>query len=83
MKGFILSSAILAVFLFLFMGQKSQDHPEKWNQNPSMTRIYQSGEYVPLPQSDNIIFSTSTRYIPTPSGVLAVSPNFRVHPSAG
>lgn len=64
------------------MGQKSQDNPEKWN-NPAMTRIYQQSEYVPLPQSDNVVFSTSPRTISTPNGTFAVSPNFRVHPSAG
>ena len=68
---------------FLFMGQKSQDNPQRWNIDPSMSRIYPSGEYSPLPQIENQVFSTSDRIIPTPIGTFAVSPNFRVHPSAG
>lgn len=66
-----------------FMGQKSGDIPQKWNINPNMTRIYQMSEYSPLPQSDNIVFSTAPRFVSTPNGTFAVSPNFRVHPSAG
>src|SRR6187549_1537937 len=83
MKGFLLSVFALTACLFLFMGQKSQDNSERWNQDPRMTRILQQGEYIPLPQNDNISFSNTTRFIPTPIGVFAVSPNFRVHPSAG
>ncbi len=83
MKGFLLLLPILVIGLFLFTGQKSPDNSAKWNSDPSMTRIYQTGEYIPLPQSDNTVFSTSTRYVSTPIGVFAVSPNFRVHPSAG
>ncbi|MBS1518092.1 MAG: hypothetical protein JSS91_08385 [Bacteroidetes bacterium] len=82
MKKLFLYSAVLITGMLLFMGQKSNDNPARWN-DPVMTRIYQQGEYSPLPQSDNIVFSTSPRTISTPNGTFAVSPNFRVHPSAG
>ncbi|MBK8382030.1 MAG: hypothetical protein IPL16_09090 [Ignavibacteria bacterium] len=83
MKKFLFLLPVLSLSLILFMGQKSQDRPEKWNIDSRMTRMIQQSEYVPLPQNDNVVFSTSTRYISTPNGVYAVSPNFRVHPSAG
>ncbi|MEO8666341.1 MAG: hypothetical protein ABI462_12680 [Ignavibacteria bacterium] len=31
--------------------------PGKWNKSPEMTRIYTSGQYAPLPQQENIVFS--------------------------
>ena len=82
MKKLLFFISVFCVGAFFFMGQKSQDNSQKWN-DPSMTRIIQESEYIPLPQSDNLVFSTSTRYVSTPNGVFAVSPNFRVHPSAG
>lgn len=69
--------------MFFFMGQKSPDNSPRWNPDPSMTRIYTEGLYNPLPQSENIVFSTDPRNSITPIGTFAVSPNFRVHPSAG
>jgi hypothetical protein len=83
MKKHLLLLPVIALSIFLFTGQKSQDRTEKWNPDPSMMKIYQQGAYIPLPQNDNLVFSTSARYISTPNGVFAVSPNFRVHPSAG
>jgi hypothetical protein len=82
LKKLILVVPVFILAALVFMGQKSQDTPERWN-DPAMTRIYQMSEYVPLPQSDNVVFSTSPRNISTPNGVYAISPNFRVHPSAG
>lgn len=82
MKKLLFLISLFCLGAFFFMGQKSQDNSPKWN-DPSMTKIYQQGEYIPLPQSDNIVFSTSPRNVSTPNGVFAVSPNFRVHPSAG
>lgn len=75
--------SVLLVSMFFFMGQKSPDSSPRWNPDPRMTRIYTAGEYSPLPQIDNIIFSTEPRNTITPIGTFAVSPNFRVHPSSG
>jgi len=83
MKKFLLLFSVFITGIAIFTGQKSQDNSANWNKDPRMTRIYQQGTYTPLPQSDNYIFSNETRYISTPNGVFAVSPNFRVHPSAG
>ncbi|MBL8006888.1 MAG: exo-alpha-sialidase, partial [Ignavibacteria bacterium] len=83
MKKLLLLLPLIFLSLIIFTGQKSQDQPERWNPDPSMTRIYAESEYIPLPQNDNVIFSTATRMISLPNGVFAVSPNFRVHPSAG
>lgn len=83
MKRFLFFLSVLFTGSLLFMGQKSQDNPERWNIHPSMSRIYPSGEYSTLPQNDNLVFSENDRIIPTPIGTFAVSPNFRVHPSAG
>ena len=80
MKKLFLFPVIIISF-FLMTGQ---DTPQdaKWNQSSSMTRIYQMSEYAPLPQSD-VSFGTSTQFIYTPNGIYGVTPNFRVHPSAG
>jgi hypothetical protein len=87
MKKLILFIPVFIAGLLIFSGQKSPDSNEnnntRWNKDSRMTRIIQEGEYAPLPQSDNIVFSTVVRDISTPNGILAVSPNFRVHPSAG
>ncbi|MEO6696246.1 MAG: T9SS type A sorting domain-containing protein [Ignavibacteria bacterium] len=81
MKKLFFLFPIIIIGFFLMTGQ---DTPQtaKWNQHSSMTRINQSGEYSPLPQSD-IIFSNSPRFVSTPQGVYELLPNFRVHPSAG
>jgi len=73
----------IALCYFIMTGQRSPDVPEKWNIDPSMTRMYTSGQYAPLPQQDYVPPSTETRMVPTPIGVFGISPNFRVHPSAG
>lgn len=83
MKKLLLLLPLIFLSLIIFTGQKTQDQSERWNPDPSMTRIYAESEYIPLPQNDNVIFSTATRMISLPNGVFAVSPNFRVHPSAG
>ncbi|MBK8382027.1 MAG: sialidase family protein [Ignavibacteria bacterium] len=72
--------------LFLFMGQKSINKPEKWNIDPQQTGIYDPNviSTAPLPQEyDYFNPNNTTRYISSPSGVYAVNPNFRILPRAG
>lgn len=72
--------------LFLFMGQKSINKPEKWNVDPQQTGIYDPNVITtaPLPQEyDYFNPNTATRYISSPNGVYAVAPNFRILPRAG
>lgn len=83
MRKFIPFSSVLLFAVFFFMGQKSPDSSPRWNPDPSMTRLYTQGIYSPLPEQDNYTVSNDPRYTITPIGTFAVSPNFRVHPSAG
>lgn len=83
MKNFLfLLPAFIAGF-FIYSGQSFKDAPEKWNQNPAMTRVIPTGEYISLPQQENekTVYSTQPRIINTEQGDYVVSPTFRVHPS--
>ncbi len=84
MKKLFLFIPIFCIGAFLFMGQKSNDQPEKWNLDPQQTGIYDPSVLIntPLPQDyDNIyIPNTATRYISDPNGIYAVNPNFRILP---
>ena len=81
-KLFIFFPAVLIGF-FILTGQSYQNDPRKWNQDPRMSKIISSGEYAPLPNDNNMKFSTEARIISTPDGDFSVSPNFRVHPNDG
>jgi hypothetical protein len=65
----------------------SQDKPsaEKWNQDPRMTAIYPTGQYVQLPQQ--LIHEDPVpkvaRVYNTNIGTMLVNPNFRIHPNPG
>ena len=57
--------------LFLFMGQKSINKPEKWNIDPQQTGIYDPNviSTAPLPQEyDYFNPNNTTRYISSPCG---------------
>lgn len=72
--------------IFLFMGQKSINKPEKWSLDPQQTGIYDPNviSNAPLPQEYDYVNSNSvTKYISSPNGVYAVAPNFRILPRAG
>lgn len=74
------------VGLFLFMGQKSNNKPEKWSIDPQQTGIFDPSvvSTAPLPQEFDYYNPNSvTRYISSPNGVYAVAPNFRILPRAG
>ncbi len=81
-KILILLPAFIAGF-FMYSGQNFKEAPEKWNQNPAMTRIIPTGEYNRLPQEDfkNPVYSTEPRIISTEQGDYVVTPSFFVHPS--
>lgn len=87
MKKLFYFLPVLFIGAFLFMGQKSNDGPEKWNLGPQETGIYDPSvlNNTPLPQDyDNtFIPNTATRYISDPNGIYAVNPNFRILPRSG
>lgn len=69
--------------LILFTGQKSKDQPEKWNQIPLSTKIFNPEVKAssPLPQvTDYINQVTEPRIINDPNGIFAINPNVRVLP---
>lgn len=81
-KIFIIFSLALVSY-FLFTGQSAITNSGSGNPDPRMTRIQSTGDYVPLPQVYNKVFSTQPRVINSGAEVLTVFPNFRVHPSFG
>lgn len=83
MNSKALSHFFLFVCLFVSLNTVlAQDDSPRWNIDPR-TRIdlAPDGNYVQLPEGDNMNFSNEVRYINTPQGVFAVGPNFRVHPT--
>ena len=81
---------VFALLFLLMTGQRTTrnantEESPRWNLDPRTTiGLYPSGEYTELPQTDNFVpFTTEPRNISTPIGTFSVSPNFRVHPSAG
>lgn len=83
MKKYLFLLAAVTVSYFIVTGQSTQDNSVKWNIAPEMTRVVPDGEYINLPQNSNIVFSTENRKVYTNNGIYDVTPNFRVHPSAG
>ena len=83
MKKILSVFAIFAIGFVIFTGQKFDNNDPKWNQHPASTRFMTTGQYDNLPSypnTDNYVNpNTITRYIYTPQGVMAVSPNFRLH----
>ena len=76
----ILLMAIVFGF-YLFTGQNFSENEKRWNQDPRMTRLYMTDQYVPLPVDNNYQFSTQSRILNTPIGTFVINPNFLVHPS--
>jgi hypothetical protein len=78
MKKLFLLLPVILIGVMLFMGQKSLDS-EKWNTDPSMTRIQPSDDYSPylptLPK--NFVFTTEPRM----EGPYLVGPNVRPYPT--
>ncbi|MBV6479073.1 MAG: hypothetical protein HGGPFJEG_01834 [Ignavibacteria bacterium] len=74
---------ILIPVLFIgFLLLTGQDFPDKkWSRDPRMTRLYMTGQYVPLPVDNHYQFSTQARVIHTINGDYIVNPNYLVHPS--
>jgi len=68
----------------LFTGQNfKQQDDRKWSTDPRMTKIYPTGNYVPLPQVNNYIHSNKIPIVYyTPTDVFTVAPNFRIYPSS-
>jgi len=86
LKKLFLFTTVLCTAMLLFMGQKSQDRPEKWSQNPLQTGIYDPSvvSNAPLPQEyDYYNPNAGVKYYNSPSGVAAVNPNFRILPRTG
>lgn len=83
----LLTSVMIVLFLFRFADAVSQqkDSPsaEKWSQDPRITGIYPSGEYVQLPQirTNDVPLRTNPIIIQSPDGIYDLNPNFRPHPS--
>lgn len=84
-----MKARVLFIFFALFIsasiytGFTFNDDDPKWSRS-LMTRINinPEGNYVDLPEGDYRPYTTEPRYIPTPQGVYAVGPNFRVHPTS-
>ena len=70
----------------IFMGQQVQQKAEKWNVDPRSTQIYAdpNAAYVPAPVlNDNFQrLWDGPKTVATPTGMVTINPNFRVHPSA-
>jgi hypothetical protein len=86
MKRFLILLPALIAGFFIYTGQNFKEAPEKWNQNPAMTRVIPTGEYTPLPQAENFedenkVYSTEPRMISTEQGDYLITPTFKVHPS--
>ncbi len=89
MKKLFFFFPVMILCYFIMTGQNStriasEDSP-RWNTDPRTSiGLYPAGEYNSLPQTDNFTpFSTENRIITTPMGTFSVTPNIRVHPSAG
>ncbi|MDZ4712660.1 MAG: T9SS type A sorting domain-containing protein [bacterium] len=82
MKKLFFILPVAALCYFLMTGQSSTDESPRWNIDPRTSiGLYPSGEFSSLPQTDNkTVFSTETRYVSTPNGIVGITPNFRVHP---
>lgn len=81
MKKAILLFSVLFVGFVLLTGQNIKDDSPRWNPHPSMTRMLPVGNYVPLPEPsfDNYVNpNTQIRFVYSPQGVMAVSPNYMV-----
>jgi hypothetical protein len=80
MKKIFFLFTLLSAGFMIFTGQKSTNEDSRWNTAPMLLP-----NYAPIPRGqDNYINpNTTTRYYNTPSGVLAISPNFRVLPKSG
>ena len=90
MKKLFFILPVLLLFFVLMTGQRTAtnkvtDESPRWNLDPRTAfGLYPSGEYTELPQNDNFVpFTTETRSVSTPIGTFLLTPNFRVHPSAG
>ncbi len=81
MKKAIFLFTVLLIGFVIFTGQKFQDDSPRWTPHPAMTRMLPIGNYVPLPEPtpDNYVNpNTQIRFIYSPQGVMAVSPNYMV-----
>lgn len=82
MKKLIFLIPVFIIGYIFFTGQDFQSDTRRWNPDPRMTRVNFTGEYAQLPQNNvNIKFSDNVRHVITPSGDMAITPNFMVHPS--
>lgn len=79
-RGLVLTCSLFFIWI-LYSGFFPNDNNPKWNQDPRTNiNIHPEGNYIELPQGNNLNYTRETRYISTPQGVFAVGPNFRVHP---
>ena len=90
MKKLFFILPVLLLGFVIMTGQSSsvnissEENP-RWNTDPRTSiGLYPAGEYTELPQNDNFTpFTTENRIVNTQIGTFTVTPNFRVHPSAG
>jgi len=81
MKKAILLFSVLFIGFVLLTGQNIKDESPRWNPDPAMTRMLPVGNYVQLPEptTDNYVNpNTQFRFIYSPQGVMAVSPNYMI-----
>ncbi len=85
MKKALSILAIFTIGFIVFTGQKFDNNDPRWNPHPASTRFIPVGQYDNLPSypnTDNYVNkNTKNTYVQTPLGVMAVSPNFRLHPT--
>ncbi len=82
-KLFFILPVAIAAFIIM-TGQKTIEEHPRWNIDARSTVVIPNGEYTDLPVATDEIrqFTFAPRVTVTPIGVLTVTPNFRVHPSA-
>jgi len=85
MKKSLLILLLVLTGYVVFTGQSFKNEDPRWNQHPASTVFTPVGTYDNLPSypnTDNYVNpNTKTTYIQSPMGVMAVSPNFRLHPT--
>jgi hypothetical protein len=83
MKNILFLLTAIVAGIFIYTGQSFKNAPEKLNQDPAMTRVIPTGEFIPLPQEEvtNIVYSTDSRVVSTETGDYLVTPTFLIHPS--
>ncbi|MFA7362169.1 MAG: T9SS type A sorting domain-containing protein [Candidatus Kapaibacterium sp.] len=82
MKKILSVLAIFVIGFIILTGQKFDNNDPRWNPHPAMTRMIPVGQYDNLPSypnTDNYVNpNTVTKFVKTPLGVMAVSPNFMI-----